>query len=141
MSKLYLKYMELKKANPEPVYLFKVGIFYIALAEDATKLSENLKLNIGKLNEEVIKVGFPVSSRERYIRLLETLSIPFQFVDSTYGVIENYSDYSNNEKLKSMISKILSIDFDNLTFKEAFEFLMSAQKELSVIYPKEEKTN
>jgi len=94
---------------------------------------------IKKLNEEIEKVGFPVSCRERYVRLLEALSIPFQFVDDTYGVIENYSDYSNNEKLKSMISKILSLDFDNLTFKEAFEFLMSTQKELSVIYPKEEK--
>jgi len=135
MSKLYLKYMELKKANPEPVYLFKVGIFYIALAEDATKLSENLKLNIGKLNEEVIKVGFPVSSRERYIRLLETLSIPFQFVDSTYGVIENYSDYANNEKLKAIVANVLSLDFDNLTFKDSFEILCDIQKQLLEIYP------
>lgn len=135
MSKLYLKYMELKKANPTPVYLFKVGIFYIALAEDATKLSENLKLNIGKLNEEVIKVGFPVSSRERYVRLLEALSIPFQFVDSTYGVIENYSDYANNEKLKAIVANVLSLDFDNLTFKDSFEILCDMQKQLLEIYP------
>ena len=141
MSKLYTKYTKLKEQSPDTVYLFKSGIFYLALDEDAVRLSVSLKLNLGKLNEEISKVGFPVSCRERYVRLLEALEIPFQFVDDTYGVIENYSDYSNNEKLKSMISKILSIDFDNLTFKEAFEFLMSAQKELSVIYPKEEKTN
>ena len=134
MSKLYTKYTKLKEKNPDTVYLFKAGIFYLALGEDAIRLSVSLKLNLGKLNEEIEKVGFPVS--------LEALQIPFQFVDDTYGVIENYSDYSNNEKLKSMISKILSLDFDNLTFKEAFEFLMSTQKELSVIYPKEEnKTN
>lgn len=139
MSKLYTKYLKLKEKNANTVYLFKAGIFYLALSEDAIKLSTTLKLNLGKLNEEIPKVGFPVSSRERYVRLLEALSIPFQFVDDTYGVIENYSDYSNNEKLKSMISKILSLDFDNLTFKEAFEFLMSVQKELSSIYSKEEK--
>ena len=139
MSKLYSKYLKLKEKNPNTVYLFKAGIFYLALSEDAIKLSTPLKLNLWKLNEEIPKVGFPVSSRERYVRLLEALSIPFQFVDDTYGVIENYSDYSNNEKLKSMISKILSLDFDNLTFKEAFEFLMSVQKELSSIYSKEEK--
>lgn len=138
MSKLYTKYTKLKEKNPDTVYLFKAGIFYLALGEDAIRLSVSLKLNLGKLNEEIEKVGFPVSCRERYVRLLEALSIPFQFVDDTYGVIENYSDYSNNEKLKSMISKILSLDFDNLTFKEAFEFLMSTQKELSIIYPKEE---
>ncbi len=139
MSKLYVKYMKLKEKDPNLVYLFKAGIFYIALGEDAIKLSECLKLNLGKLNEEIEKVGFPVSCRERYVRLLEALSIPFQFVDDTYGVIENYSDYANNEKLRSMINKILSIDFNNLTFKEAFEFLLSTQKELEVIYPKKEK--
>ena len=138
MSKLYTKYTKLKEKNPDTVYLFKAGIFYLALSEDATRLSVVLKLNLGKLNEEIPKVGFPVSCRERYVRLLEALEIPFQFVDDTYGVIENYSDYSNNEKLKSMISKILALDFNNLTFKEAFEFLMSTQKELSSIYVKEE---
>ena len=35
MSKLLAKYIELKKKNPDFVYLFKVGIFYIALDEDA----------------------------------------------------------------------------------------------------------
>ena len=134
MSKLYSKYIQLKKQNPNIVYLFKSGIFYLALDEDATKLSESLKLSLGKLNEDVVKVGFPVSSRERYVRLLEVLSIPFQFVDDTYGVIENYSDYSNNEKLKSIVSKVLAIDFDNLTFKESFEILFGMQKELQEIY-------
>ena len=134
MSKLYSKYIQLKKQNPNIVYLFKSGIFYLALDEDATKLSESLKLSLGKLNEDVVKVGFPVSSRERYVRLLEALSIPFQFVDDTYGVIENYSDYSNNEKLKSIVSKVLAIDFDNLTFKESFGILFGMQKELQEIY-------
>lgn len=138
MSKLYTQYIKLKEKNPNTVYLFKAGIFYLALDEDAIRLSNSLKLNLGKLNEEIPKVGFPVSCRERYVRLLDALSIPFQFVDETYGVIENYSDYSNNEKLKVLISKILCLDFDNLTFKEAFEFLMSTQKELLLIYPKEE---
>lgn len=137
MSKLYEKYTNLKKNNPDLVYLFKSGIFYIALEDDAIKLSENLKLNIGKLNEQVVKVGFPVSSRERYVRFLEALNIPFQFVDDSYGIIENYSDYANNEKLKGIVNKILSIDFDNLTFKEAFEILLGIQKELQVIYSDE----
>lgn len=136
MSKLYAKYTELKKKNPNLVYLFKVGIFYLALEEDALRLSEPLKLNLGKLTEKVAKVGFPVSTRERYVRLLEALSIPFQFVDDTYGVIENYSDYANNEKLKEVVNKILSINFDDTTFKETFEILLGLQKELKIIYPK-----
>lgn len=136
MSKLYDKYTKLKENNSDLVYLFKSGIFYIALDEDAIKLSKDLKLKLGKLNEQIVKVGFPVSSRERYVRLLEALNIHFQFVDDTYGVIENYSDYANNEKLKSIVHKILCIDFDNLTFKEAFDFLLGVQKDLQVIYEK-----
>ena len=97
MSKLYTKYKQLKDISSDTVYLFKVGFFYIALDEDATKLSSSLKLNIGKLYENVIKVGFPVSAREKYIRILNTLEIPFRIIDDTYGVVENYSDYINIE--------------------------------------------
>lgn len=135
MSKLYSKYIQLKNKNSNNVYLFKSGIFYIALEEDAIKLSESLKLNLTNLNENVVKVGFPVSSRERYVKFLNSLSIPFQFVDETYGVIENYSDYSNNEDLKSIVNKILDIDFDNISFKESFETLFDIQKRLQEIYP------
>ncbi len=49
MSKLFAKYSELKKQNPNFVYLFKVGIFYLALDEDAHTLSKNLKLNFLKV--------------------------------------------------------------------------------------------
>ena len=42
MSKLYASYSDLKKKEPDFVYLFKVGIFYIALEDDAIKLSECL---------------------------------------------------------------------------------------------------
>ena len=42
MSKLYARYTELKKKDPDCVYLFKVGIFYLALENDATKLSDVL---------------------------------------------------------------------------------------------------
>ena len=49
MSKLYTKYTKLKEKNPNTVYLFKAGIFYLALGEDAIRLSVSLKLNLGKL--------------------------------------------------------------------------------------------
>ena len=134
MSKLYVKYSQLKKNAPDTVYLFKVGIFYIALEEDATRLSKALKLNIGKLNEDIIKVAFPVSSKDRYVRMLNALEIPFRIVDDTYGVIENYSDYVNNEKLRDIVKNILSLDFDNITFKEAYELLFSIRNDLANIY-------
>lgn len=39
MSKLYNSYLELKEKNSNFIYLFKNGVFFIALDEDAIKLS------------------------------------------------------------------------------------------------------
>lgn len=134
MSKLYSKYSELKSNNPNTLYLFKSGIFFIALEEDAKALSEQLKLRVTNLNENIIKCGFPVSREEHYLRLLQAKEIPFQIIDSTYGVVENYSDYMNNDKLKAIVQKIANINFDEITFKEAYEILRSTSNHLKEIY-------
>lgn len=134
MSKLYTKYLECKKKNSNFVYLFKVGIFYLALEEDAKKLSEALKLKLGNLNENIAKVGFPVSRLDHYIRLLQALNIPFKIADETYGMVDNYSDYLNNQKIKEILTEILQLDFNNITFKESFEILLGIQKRLQNIY-------
>lgn len=134
MSKLYSKYSELKNNNPRTLYLFKSGIFFIALQDDAKLLSEELNLRLTNLNEDIIKCGFPVSREEHYIRLLQAKELDFQIIDNTYGVVENYSDYMNNDKLKAVIHKILDINFDEITFKEAYEILRSTNTSLKEIY-------
>lgn len=134
MSKLYSKYLELKKNNPNTIYLFKSGIFLLAIDEDATKLSDELNLKVTNLSPDVLKCGFPVSRQEHYFRVLEAKHIPFSIIDDTYGVVENYSDYMNNVKLKKIIEEIMNIDFDNITFKEAYEILLSTSNLLKEIY-------
>ena len=134
MSKLYSKYLELKKNNPNNIYLFKSGIFLLAIDEDATKLSDELNLKVTNLSPDVLKCGFPVSRQEHYFRVLEAKHIPFTIIDDTYGVVENYSDYMNNVKLKKIIDEIININFDNITFKEAYEILLSTSNLLKEIY-------
>ena len=134
MSKLYSKYLELKKNNPNKIYLFKSGIFLLAINEDATKLSDELNLKVTNLSPDVLKCGFPVSRQEHYFRVLEAKHIPFTIIDDTYGVVENYSDYMNNVKLKKIIDEIININFDNITFKEAYEILLSTSNLLKEIY-------
>lgn len=134
MSKLYSKYLELKKNNPNKIYLFKSGIFLLAIDEDATKLSDELNLKVTNLSPDVLKCGFPVSRQEHYFRVLEAKHIPFTIIDDTYGVVENYSDYMNNVKLKKIIDEIININFDNITFKEAYEILLSTSNLLKEIY-------
>lgn len=134
MSKLYSKYLELKKNDENTIYLFKSGIFFLALDKDATTLAEELNLKVTNLSPEVIKCGFPVSRQEHYFRILEAKNIPFTIIDDTYGIVENYSDYMNNEKLKKVIGEIININFDNITFKEAYEILLSTSNLLKEIY-------
>ena len=59
MSKLFNEFEKKKLENPEKLYLFKSGIFYISLNEDAIKLSQLFDFKITPLNENVKKAGFP----------------------------------------------------------------------------------
>lgn len=134
MSKLYSKYKELKGKNPDCLYLFKSGIFILAIQEDAELLSNELNLKITNLNLEIIKCGFPISRQEHYFRILEAKKINFKLVDDKYGIIENYSDYINNSELKEIVNKIVNINFDEITFKEAYEILLSTSNSFKKIY-------
>lgn len=134
MSKLYPKYLELKKNDKDTIYLFKSRFFFLALEEDATTLSKELNLKVTNLSPNVIKCGFPVSRQEHYFRILEAKNISFTIADDTYGIVENYSDYMNNVRLKNVIEEIININFDNITFKEAYEILLSTSNLLKEIY-------
>ena len=135
MSKLFDQYKVLKQTNPDKVYLFKSGIFYIALQEDAQLLSEELDMRLTNLNDTVVKCGFPSNSFEKYIILLKQKEIDFSIVDKKCPTAnENFTDYIHNHQLEQITKEILNIDFDNITFKQAFEELLSVQQSLKNIY-------
>ena len=137
MSKLYKSYTNLKNNNPEKMYIFKSGMFYIGLQEDAKKLSEIFGFKITNLNENVVKVGFPKSRLDYYTKKLEIMKdINFEIVDSDYGTIENYNDYLNNSKMKFIIDDILKLDLDNTTFRQAFDILGDLKIKLGEVYKK-----
>ena len=123
MSKLYEKFLEVKKRNPDKIYLFKSGIFYIALNEDAEKMSNIFDFKITNLNDEVTKCGFPEKKLEHYSDLLRQNHVDFEVVDLKYSKIENYSDYLNNIKFKNIINTLLELDLDNISFKESYNIL------------------
>ena len=126
MSKLYTEYLKLKNKDVEKIYLFKSGIFYIALDKDAEKLSEALGFKLTNLNNSIVKCGFPQNRIEFYTEKLNLLNITFEIVDSNYSKIDSYSSYINNEKLKNIVTSI--------SFKDSFEFLGKINLELKEIY-------
>ena len=128
MSKLQKSYINLKSKDADKIYLFKSGMFYLALADDCEKLSSVFGFKKTKLNEEIEKCGFPISRLGFYVGQLEKRKIPFQIID------DDYSYNQNNSKLKKIISEIKDIDLDNITFKQADEFLENAKMEIGKIY-------
>ena len=134
MSKLYEEYLKLKKDNNDVIYLFKSGIFYIALENDARTLNEKLGFKLTNLNENVVKCGFPQQKLDTYINIIKNLEFNVEIIDSKYEKIGNYSDYLNNNKLKDVITRILNTDMDNISFRDSFYFLEKIKKEIEEIY-------
>lgn len=134
MSKLYSQYLDLKQINPNKIYIFKNGIFYIALDKDATSLSKEFGFKIVNLNDDIIKCGFPEKRLEYYTNLLENRNISFEIIDSKYSKIDNYSDYLNNINLKEIIDSLLQIDMNNISYKESFDFLFNISENVKKIY-------
>ena len=126
MSKLLKQYEELKKKDPEKIYIFKVGIFYNILQEDARLVSNEIGLKLTDLGPDIIKCGFPVATLEKYTNLLTEHKIKFE-------VISNQASSNQNTSYEQVIKKIQNINLDNTTCKEAFDILYTIQQNLKNI--------
>ena len=123
MSKLLQQYENLKKKNSKKIYLFKVGIFYNILNEDARLISDKIGLKLTDLGPDLIKCGFPVAKLEKYINLLKSHNLD-------YEVINSLAPTNSNTSYQSIIRKIQNLDLDNTTCKEAFDFIYNIQQNL-----------
>lgn len=126
MSKLLKQYEELKKKDSEMIYIFKVGIFYNILNEDARIVSNAIGLKLLDLSPEIVKCGFPIAKLEKYTQLLDAHNLKFQ-------VVSNPAPLNQNTSYDSIIKKIQNIDLDNTTCKEAFDILYNIQQNLKNI--------
>ena len=124
MSKLLNQYKELKKKNPKKIYIFRVGIFYNILNEDAKVVSNAIGLKLTDLSPEIIKCGFPIAKLDKYTSLLKDHNLEFEVVSTSSHQTTPYD---------SIIKKILEIDINNTTCKEAFDILYNIQQKLKSI--------
>lgn len=132
MGKLYKKYISLKIENPNKIYLFKVGIFYIFLDDDARLMSSVLKLKLTKLNSVIYKCGFPVNSSEKYFNLLKKYNYDICIIDE-YEIYSTIDTYKSNQEIKKIAQKIVSIDINSLSISDAFELLSELQKSFNIL--------
>ena len=133
MSKLYSKYLEQKALNPDILYLFKSGIFYMALNEDANRLSDALSLRVTNITDKIYKCCFPVSKSDFYFKTLESLNIDYKIIDPSQNVVLNYAEYKDNEKFNSIITNLIKLDLNKTSFQDAYIILTNTIHDLKQI--------
>ena len=128
MSKLLNQYNELKKEDASCIYLFRVGIFYNILNEDAKIINEKIGLKLTPLSPDIIKCGFPISSLDNYTKKFDDLQLKYQIIDNLQN--SNIKDYMKNVEIKKILNKISNLDMNNTTFQQSFNLLVDIQKKL-----------
>ena len=123
MSKLYDKYKILKFQNPSKLYLFKSGIFYIFLDEDAKKISTILNLKLTNLNDNIVKCGFPVQNLNKYIILFKEHNLEIDIIDSVLQPSYSSDDYISNSNIKNFLDELSNINTETLSIKEIYSLV------------------
>ncbi len=133
MSKLYNTYLELKKKDEEIIYLFKSGIFFIALDDDAYTLSKFFHFKITNLTDTVVKCGFPCSSFDKYSNLFLLHNLKVKIIELSNRVIYPLKDYTQTTKITELLNDIKSIDINTLSIQEAYQFIENLKNKVTKI--------
>ncbi len=131
MSKLVNCYKNLKSNDSSSLYLFKSGVFYIFLDEDAKIISNLLHLKLTNLNSEIQKCGFPANSLEKYLALLKLIPYEVKIIDNTDSVSYTPKQFSINKEILDFLSDISILNVETLSVSQAFNFLSSIKEKAS----------
>lgn len=140
MSKLYDNYLNLKATEEDAnntLYIFKSGIFFIFLDNDARIASKLLNLKLTYLTEDIIKCGFPINSLEKYTNILNKTSYKIKIIDTAKNYVYTFDDYKLDKKIEELLSVINSVDINSLSVKEAYDFIDFLKEYTQNIFGKE----
>ena len=123
MSKLYNIYLALKAKDSQTIYLFKIGIFFIAIDNDAYVLSDIFHFKLGNLNNKIVKCGFPCNSLGKYIKLFRLYNLNAKIVEPEQATLYDFNAYKQNEYIIELLKLINSVDVNSLSISEAYKFI------------------
>lgn len=125
MSKIYNKYLELKKENPNKLYLFHSGKFYIFIADDVETINQYVVLKKTRFTKEVSKCGFPDNCYDDYMRVFQNHHLDIEVIESNYIMDSSNPNNSNPiiEKYLKIERYIKDIDIYSITPLQSMEIL------------------
>ena len=123
MSKLFEIYKNLKQNDNETLYLFKSGIFYIFLDNDAKIINKTFGLKLTNLNDKIVKCGFPSNSLQKYIGLLGSTNYKIKIIDNSSNTSFKVKDFTMNNNNIDLLKTISNVNEENLSVKDAYEFI------------------
>lgn len=130
-SKLYQRYISLKIEDNDAFYLFKSGIFYIFISEDARVVAPLLNLKLTDLNSSIKKCGFPISGSQKYFDKIKELNLKVKMVDLVNMKFSTELDkYLNGQQILEIVNNFLKINIDELSISQAYDVLNDLQEEL-----------
>lgn len=124
MSKIYNKYLELKKENLNKLYLFHSGKFYIFIADDVETINQYVVLKKTRFTKEVSKCGFPDNCYDDYMRVFQNHHLDIEVVEA--NSIENSCSSNSNlivEKYFRIEKYIKDVDINAITPLQSMEIL------------------
>lgn len=140
MSKLIDMYKNLKQEDAETLYLFKSGVFYIFLDEDAKLISNIFSLKLTNLNSNFVKCGFPANSLDKYMKILNCTQYKVKIIDNTSNTALTLKEFELNKNAINLLKTVANIDDNNLSIKEAYDFISNIKNTANKIL-KEVNTN
>lgn len=128
MSKLFNIYIQLKQRDSKTLYLFKSGIFYIFLDDDAKIINQLLDLKLTNLNTDVVKCGFPANALQKYLKLLSFTNYNIKIIDNLSNTSFKLKDFTINNNTIDLLKTISNINEENLSIKDAYEFITNIKR-------------
>lgn len=134
MSKIFNTYLELKKLNKDTIYLFKSGIFFLAIDADAYKLSKIFNFKLGYLTTDIVKCGFPCSSFQKYFNLFKAYNLEIKIIELEKNIVFSLTNFEQNNHIVSLLEFINNVDVNNLSVSEAYSLIENLKQKVDKIY-------
>ena len=129
----------LQVKNKGKIVLCNAGNFYIAIGKDAVLLNELLGLKLGCLKPEMCKVGFPISSLEKYIDKIQEKRYSYivYYFDQQKEELEVLMEYKGKKKneIKGERKNCYICSNDIKKYKKVDKYIMALAK----LYEREEQ--